>query len=134
MCPSWCRSCAANTVAAPAISPTTCVCSGIRAIPWRPSGGTSGPTATGCVRRSEEHTSELQSRSDLVCRLLLEKKKKTNKHSSTIHRRNPQLHTLIALYSVVPMHTPVVSIYAPQPALVPDGVPKSRPSHPPSYP
>src|SRR2546421_5971912 len=28
------------------------------------------------VWRSEEHTSELQSRSDLVCRLLLEKKKK----------------------------------------------------------
>src|SRR5436190_13477622 len=28
-------------------------------------------------RRSEEHTSELQSHSDLVCRLLLEKKKKT---------------------------------------------------------
>src|SRR5215471_20893183 len=29
--------------------------------------------------RSEEHTSELQSRRDLVCRLLLEKKKKYNK-------------------------------------------------------
>ena len=29
--------------------------------------------------RSEEHTSELQSRSDLVCRLLLEKKKNTKK-------------------------------------------------------
>src|SRR2546428_8457574 len=29
-----------------------------------------------CTTRSEEHTSELQSRSDLVCRLLLEKKKK----------------------------------------------------------
>src|SRR5438874_12346149 len=28
--------------------------------------------------RSEEHTSELQSRRDLVCRLLLEKKKKTS--------------------------------------------------------
>src|SRR5260221_7012642 len=28
-----------------------------------------------CARRSEEHTSELQSHSDLVCRLLLEKKK-----------------------------------------------------------
>src|SRR5438874_8469685 len=28
--------------------------------------------------RSEEHTSELQSRRDLVCRLLLEKKKRTN--------------------------------------------------------
>src|SRR2546427_6839744 len=30
------------------------------------------------VQRSEEHTSELQSQSNLVCRLLLEKKKKTN--------------------------------------------------------
>src|SRR2546430_10454678 len=29
--------------------------------------------------RSEEHTSELQSQSNLVCRLLLEKKKKTNR-------------------------------------------------------
>src|SRR5947209_9957915 len=32
----------------------------------------------GAVRRSEQHTSELQSRQYLVCRLLLEKKKKTN--------------------------------------------------------
>src|SRR5712664_1319853 len=31
--------------------------------------------------RSEEHTSELQSRSDLVCRLLLEKKKKNKKQT-----------------------------------------------------
>src|SRR5438132_3737544 len=31
--------------------------------------------------RSEEHTSELQSHSDLVCRLLLEKKKKKKKES-----------------------------------------------------
>src|SRR5438132_14062491 len=31
--------------------------------------------------RSEEHTSELQSHSDLVCRLLLEKKKKINTHT-----------------------------------------------------
>src|SRR2546428_9211767 len=36
------------------------------------------------LMRSEEHTSELQSRSDLVCRLLLEKKKRneTRTHSS----------------------------------------------------
>src|SRR5205085_7900291 len=33
--------------------------------------------------RSEEHTSELQSQSNLVCRLLLEKKKKTTVISST---------------------------------------------------
>src|SRR5206468_12243967 len=39
------------------------------------------PPATGNHQRSEEHTSELLSRSDLVCRLLLEKKKKKkNKH------------------------------------------------------
>src|SRR2546427_4372597 len=30
------------------------------------------------IERSEEHTSELQSQSNLVCRLLLEKKKKNN--------------------------------------------------------
>src|SRR5688572_32211211 len=33
--------------------------------------------STAWPRRSEEHTSELQSQSNLVCRLLLEKKKKT---------------------------------------------------------
>src|SRR5688572_31759148 len=33
--------------------------------------------------RSEEHTSELQSQSNLVCRLLLEKKKKKNKTKTT---------------------------------------------------
>src|SRR2546427_8474480 len=32
------------------------------------------------MRRSEEHTSELQSQSNLVCRLLLEKKKKTEEN------------------------------------------------------
>src|SRR2546428_6904076 len=33
--------------------------------------------------RSEEHTSELQSRSDLVCRLLLEKKNTTSTHTQS---------------------------------------------------
>src|SRR2546430_9108449 len=45
----------------------------------RRSGGevrSGGPRRAG--RRSEEHTSELQSQSNLVCRLLLEKKKKHN--------------------------------------------------------
>src|SRR5438034_8340435 len=37
--------------------------------------------------RSEEHTSELQSHSDLVCRLLLEKKKKTLLTTPTRRRR-----------------------------------------------
>src|SRR5256885_2557803 len=34
--------------------------------------------------RSEEHTSELQSPCNLVCRLLLEKKKQTKSHSQTV--------------------------------------------------
>src|SRR2546422_8361958 len=38
--------------------------------------------------RSEEHTSELQSRLHLVCRLLLEKKKK-KKHTESDSRRRP---------------------------------------------
>src|SRR5690349_22294345 len=37
-------------------------------------------------KRSEEHTSELQSRRDLVCRLLLEKKKKPSKRSPSIRQ------------------------------------------------
>src|SRR5206468_11494873 len=41
-----------------------------------------GTTPAAVVKRSEEHTSELQSRSDLVCRLLLEKKKKTYSNTS----------------------------------------------------
>src|SRR2546430_8426254 len=44
---------------------------------YSPSPGTVYPT------RSEEHTSELQSQSNLVCRLLLEKKKKKNKKSTS---------------------------------------------------
>src|SRR2546422_4292230 len=43
-----------------------------------------GTTATGPDgTRSEEHTSELQSRLHLVCRLLLEKKKTNNKHTTS---------------------------------------------------
>src|SRR2546427_2913062 len=48
--------------------------------------------------RSEEHTSELQSQSNLVCRLLLEKKKKRRettppeRHSTTITRARSAAH------------------------------------------
>src|SRR2546427_9031434 len=38
--------------------------------------------------RSEEHTSELQSQSNLVCRLLLEKRKKKTKYPNR-HQRRP---------------------------------------------
>src|SRR5438874_7138826 len=39
------------------------------------------------IRRSEEHTSELQSRRDLVCRLLLEKKKKKKNNKIKINKK-----------------------------------------------
>src|SRR5258706_7754425 len=41
--------------------------------------------------RSEEHTSELQSLTNLVCRLLLEKKKKKNtKRTQASHKKKPK--------------------------------------------
>src|SRR3712207_8943644 len=43
--------------------------------------GAEGPLRRGDVGRSEEHTSELQSRQYLVCRLLLEKKKTMNQRA-----------------------------------------------------
>src|SRR2546430_7348351 len=50
-------------------------------------------------QRSEEHTSELQSQSNLVCRLLLEKKKKTkipatHRTKNTKHRQRHHAHSL----------------------------------------
>src|SRR2546430_12071802 len=66
----------------------TC-CAASLAMPPGPSTGCCAPGIFGaCCRfryRSEEHTSELQSQSNLVCRLLLEKKK-TNLHEC---QRNP---------------------------------------------
>src|SRR6266849_4163456 len=45
------------------------------------------PHPAGACPRSEEHTSELQSRVDLVCRLLLEKKKKKNHHLPSLKQK-----------------------------------------------
>src|SRR2546429_2228735 len=56
----------------------------------RTTGGSSSPGAGSCCRRpprSEEHTSELQSRLHLVCRLLLEKKKKSSRLDTSRNRR-----------------------------------------------
>src|SRR5438034_2093836 len=41
--------------------------------------------------RSEEHTSELQSHSDLVCRLLLEKKKKNIRHTKNTNGQHEHI-------------------------------------------
>src|SRR5258708_24295678 len=50
----------------------------------------SGEAGRSFVARSEEHTSELQSPDHLVCRLLLEKKKKRN-----VHRSSQSMHSSV---------------------------------------
>src|SRR2546422_4034858 len=67
--PSWPSSLSPQQYAAPAeVRPQLC----------------SEPTVIIANLRSEEHTSELQSRLHLVCRLLLEKKKKKNRRSKKL--------------------------------------------------
>src|SRR5690554_7754003 len=74
---SACR-CAASAFAYQASSVrASTMCDGIRsAYHCRIQSSSTTRPARRCLARSEEHTSELQSRPHLVCRLLLEKKKK----------------------------------------------------------
>src|SRR5690554_7754375 len=88
--PAMCCTCTVNSPR-PAVphtrtlfttSVTTTSIPGIPAIVVPSFGPTLSGSAKKCrswMRRSEEHTSELQSRPHLVCRLLLEKKKKQQK-------------------------------------------------------
>src|SRR3712207_7137285 len=57
------------------------------------------------VRRSEEHTSELQSRQYLVCRLLLEKKK------NKIERQHPRIGLLPAVHSRSTCPSPIPLVH-----------------------
>src|SRR2546430_13718624 len=50
--------------------------------------GTAGSVVTVVISRSEEHTSELQSQSNLVCRLLLENKIISHNGPMAIHMQN----------------------------------------------
>src|SRR2546422_1525495 len=59
----------------PGLGPST-------AAPWNPPSPVPGSEPWEAALRSEEHTSELQSRLHLVCRLLLEKKKDTRTDNS----------------------------------------------------
>src|SRR5438034_3749057 len=53
--------------------------------------------------RSEEHTSELQSHSDLECRLLIEKKKTTPRQSGNGSQRRPRSNPYVSLISTPPL-------------------------------
>src|SRR5438034_6400917 len=68
----------------------------------RPTPCSSCPSA--CALRSEEHTSELQSHSDLVCRLLLEKKKNKTLNLNAGTRKEAYFttsHTLIVISNLI---------------------------------
>src|SRR6266536_5254092 len=69
---------------------TTLFRSRLRVAPWLQAFALLSPALAEPVRtqaRSEEHTSELQSRVDLVCRLLLEKKKKKRYKSQPVIKK-----------------------------------------------
>src|SRR5260221_684173 len=87
------RKAAASTVG-PAAQPVLSLSGGMKSCcdagrrQQRSTGNRTGaPSLTRRAARSEEHTSELQSHSDLVCRLLLEKKKKKNKEQREIDKQ-----------------------------------------------
>src|SRR6266403_1403857 len=80
---------------------TACGCSGATAAAKRPKKSfailratpsiSREPTCASLPPRSEEHTSELQSRRDLVCRLLLEKKKKKDKSPPSFSKKKTKI-------------------------------------------
>src|SRR3989440_3617647 len=68
--------------------------------------------STNPAHRSEEHTSELQSRSDIVCRLLLEKKKQPRKKQATgdisVRSGNCSMHSIQSVVKAAPALAPNV--------------------------
>src|SRR5436190_16004451 len=76
-----------------------------RSCAWRTAISVTGRCRQAVSFRSEEHTSELQSHSDLVCRLLLEKKKKKkNKHPHTLNTHSLHSQPASSRYSVPTSH------------------------------
>src|SRR5438874_3402718 len=73
--------------------------------PIAPTRAVARSRSAGSRRRSEEHTSELQSRRDLVCRLLLEKKKQPNPPPGGRHA--PETVIMIASKESGTLHTDV---------------------------
>src|SRR2546423_4047741 len=74
---------AISLIEATLVTDTRCTTADPTAGAWRLSSRAGLPPTTS---RSEEHTSELQSLAYLVCRLLLEKKKKTTRSESRVNQ------------------------------------------------
>src|SRR2546430_9572212 len=67
-----------------------------------------GGDAACAAGRSEEHTSELQSQSNLVCRLLLEKKAEQRKPNITLRVRSPLHYSMFLGFSP---HSPTLTLF-----------------------
>src|SRR2546429_3650220 len=78
-------------------------------------------------RRSEEHTSELQSRLHLVCRLLLEKKKKHMRTQIYTNDHRPNSNKLPLVQYHIPPSKCICSGYTP---LIPPAITMCPPIHP----
>src|SRR4051794_41399060 len=81
---------------------TTLFRSPSRSAPRRPDLNMQASTNNRPRRRSEEHTSELQSPVHLVCRLLLEKKKNDDKAATSLRRRTRKHETYAELAAIDP--------------------------------
>src|SRR5690242_21477576 len=84
--------------------PYTTLFRSMLALAWLITFGPERWLASRLKTRSEEHTSELQSHVNLVCRLLLEKKKKNNIHQSIPKKKIHQPQHVIAH---IPRTTPL---------------------------
>src|SRR5438132_9925235 len=73
-----------------------------------PAGSPHGRSARRSRTRSEEHTSELQSHSDLVCRLLLEKKKNVNATCSKYLHKYHIMEIKTAIICTILRHTKIL--------------------------
>src|SRR2546430_6212598 len=98
--PSWARAAAATSAS---VSPSGTKNRASTPRPRSSASTTSLHGLRGASRRSEEHTSELQSQSNLVCRLLLEKKKQ---HRKNIPSDRPHIRSLRApTVMYIPIHS-----------------------------
>src|SRR5690625_6382508 len=94
----WANMCLMKRANSPGCSrtPPTCFSRHWRQCPPVPGDGPlTSPRPAKPFHRSEEHTSELQSRGHLVCRLLLEKKKIKQITNSTVTSHNGIEHTQV---------------------------------------
>src|SRR2546430_6287314 len=80
------------------------------AVPGKAARASHAQLDRGCGHRSEEHTSELQSQSNLVCRLLLEKKKKNKINMLVLS--TPRIFTIYIVRAITSLDSTAILIHS----------------------